>query len=321
MTRRLVDLMGGEIRVASSPGVGSVFEVRLPYRESAGEVLVRGDYAPDMHAGPRLVGLRILVAEDNEINRMVIDDMLRAEGAQLTIVENRRLAVDAIAEGGAWDLALLDVQMPEMDGLEACRRILELVPELPVIGQTAHALSEEHAKCRGAGMVDVVTKPIDPDRLVQTVLRHLPLPGGLKAHQNSGEASGSWDDLASTAPAPGALIDWQGLAAVYRGKEPFIDRLIGIAIRSLQPVPERLRSAALANDLAEIGSTAHRLKGSLGSLMAAQSAALATRTQDAARSGSPDAAALSTELAEQVDAILEALARHQGVRTESTGSD
>jgi PAS domain S-box-containing protein len=321
ITRRLVDLMGGQILIESSPGKGSVFEVQLPYREVTDGVSVSGECAPDNRGGPRLAGLRILVAEDNEINGLVIDEMLRAEGARLTIVENGRLAVDAVANGGAWDLALLDVQMPEMDGLEACRRILELVPDLPVIGQTAHALSEEHAKCRDAGMVDVVTKPIDPDRLVQTVLRHLPLPGGLKAQQNSAEASGSRDDLASTAPASGDLIDWQGLAAVYRGKESFIDRLIGIAIRSLQPVPERLRAAALANNLAEIGSTAHRLKGSLGSLMAAESAALATRTQHAARSGSPEAAALSTELAEQVDAILEALARHKGVRTESTRSE
>ncbi|MBI2733007.1 MAG: response regulator [Aquabacterium sp.] len=71
---------------------------------------------------------------------------------------------------------LMDIQMPGMDGYEATCRILTLAPGLPVIGQTAHAMAEEHAKCRAAGMVDLVVKPIDLSALVQTILRHATPP-------------------------------------------------------------------------------------------------------------------------------------------------
>jgi len=74
---------------------------------------------------------------------------------------------------GAYDVVLMDVQMPEMDGHEATRRILKLAPDLPVIGQTAHALKEEQDKCRKAGMVGYISKPIDPVALARLVLQHV----------------------------------------------------------------------------------------------------------------------------------------------------
>ena len=129
---------------------------------------------PATPPGRRLAGYSILVAEDNELNRLVIEDMLTGEGARVECVENGRLAVEKATAPDAvcYDVVLMDVQMPEMDGYEATRHIRERAPGLPVIGVTAHALPEEHARCRAAGMVESLVKPVETDKLVSVIQRH-----------------------------------------------------------------------------------------------------------------------------------------------------
>ena len=108
--------------------------------------------------------------------QMVLAELLSYEGAEVTMSDNGVSAMAKLAQHGAeaFDLVLMDIQMPVMDGYEATRRIQALAPSLPVIGQTAHAMSEEHAKCRAAGMVDLVVKPIELEALVSTIRRHVP---------------------------------------------------------------------------------------------------------------------------------------------------
>jgi PAS domain S-box-containing protein len=176
ITQRLVQLMGGQVSVRSQPGAGSVFEVRLPLLEPApaGQAFALPPM-PQPAGKERLVGLSILVAEDDEINRMVLEDMLGGEGARITLAENGRIAIEHVIHEGpeGFDVVLMDVQMPEMDGFDATRRIRQLVPHLPVIGQTAHALAEERERCLASGMVDHVAKPVDLDQLVAVILKHL----------------------------------------------------------------------------------------------------------------------------------------------------
>jgi CheY-like chemotaxis protein/anti-sigma regulatory factor (Ser/Thr protein kinase) len=125
-------------------------------------------------AGPRLSGYSLLVAEDNELNRMVLEELLKGEGARVECVENGRLAVEKATgrNAGHFDVVLTDVQMPEMDGYEATRKIRERAPELPVIGVTAHALPEERARCLAAGMAECVVKPVAIETLVAVIRRH-----------------------------------------------------------------------------------------------------------------------------------------------------
>lgn len=172
IVRRLVEMMGGEIHAESAAGEGSVFEARLP--------CVAAEAAPpSAAAGARaahpLEGLSILVAEDDDVNQLVMEDNLRSDGARPVIVGGGGEAVERIRRDGpdAFDIVLMDIQMPDMDGFEAARRILEIAPGLPIVGQTAHALAEERDKCFAAGMVDHIAKPIDPDELVTMILRHV----------------------------------------------------------------------------------------------------------------------------------------------------
>ncbi|MBS0396765.1 MAG: response regulator, partial [Proteobacteria bacterium] len=213
ISQRLAELLGGQLSAASEPGVGSVFSLRLPVRAcappAAARSMLRGG------AGERLPGVPVLVAEDNEVNRLVLAEALGAEGARVTLVENGRLAVEAVErDPAAFRLVLMDVQMPEMDGLEATRRLREIAPALPVIGQTAHALRAEHERCRAAGMTATVTKPIDLEQLVAILMAQL---------------SGSAGDAPSPAgPAPAAaaaVVDWRALHRRYAGRPQFVGRL------------------------------------------------------------------------------------------------
>ncbi len=182
ITKRLVEMLGGEIRVHSTLGQGSQFEVTLPLTTaSVNEASTAPAPTPTTHneplpLGSRLAGLTILAAEDNPINQVVLHEFLKMEGANVTFVDSGQGAIDCVREWGPdhFDLILMDVQMPLVDGYEATRQIKTFAPDLPIIGQTAHAMAEERANCLAAGMVDMVVKPIELERLVQTLRRNLP---------------------------------------------------------------------------------------------------------------------------------------------------
>ena len=175
ISRRLAELMGGEVQVHSTLGAGSVFELRLPLIAVTGAVPIAADEAAWGDEPRRLAGVRVLVAEDNDVNQIVLERALEIEGACTVIVDDGRQAVNRVLADGrdAFDVVLMDIQMPEMDGYEATRRILELAPDLPVIGQTAHAMQDERRECLAAGMVDHIAKPIDFRRLVDMIVHHL----------------------------------------------------------------------------------------------------------------------------------------------------
>ena len=175
--KRIVDLMQGTIEVRSQPGAGSEFVVTLPLVEPAPDVPAPKRVDLDSSGTrrvARLAGLRILLAEDNEVNQMVAQAMLRREGPEVVTVGDGQLAVDAVVREGAdaFDVVLMDIQMPGMDGFEATRRIHAIAPSLPVIGQTAHVLQDTIEQCRAAGMVAHLPKPIDRHELIMLIMQH-----------------------------------------------------------------------------------------------------------------------------------------------------
>ena len=169
--RQLVDLMGGTISAAARPGKGATFTVELPLQRAAGEafqadaLIEQADAAPD--------GLRILLAEDNPTNRKVAELMLATIGAQLDCVENGKEAVEA-ARRGVYDLALIDLQMPVMDGLSAIRamRAEELAhgrPRMPMIVLSANVMPEHLAASKAAGADAHIGKPIRAHDLINAI--------------------------------------------------------------------------------------------------------------------------------------------------------
>jgi CheY-like chemotaxis protein len=157
---RLIEAMKGSIHLESAPGKGSTFHVLLPLPPATMTA------APPATAPDRLEPLRVLVAEDNPVNQLVAVRMLQRMGHVVDVAADGQQAIDAF-HAGAYDLVLMDCQMPGIDGFEATRRIrkLENTGRTPVIAITAHAMEGAREQCLQAGMDDYLAKPLTLEKL------------------------------------------------------------------------------------------------------------------------------------------------------------
>ncbi len=312
ISRDLVQMMGGEIKVKSELGAGSTFSVRLPLPEVDAPMQDPADAARDV--GSRLNGVRILAAEDVEANRFILEDLLDCEGAVVTFAHDGQQAVDLLTEKGAsaFDVVLMDVQMPVMDGYEATCRIASAAPQLPVIGLTAHALDEARQHCHAAGMKAHVAKPVDADALVGAILEFVQPPEGagsaIAIAQPEGERSLSRHPADAEEP-----VDWAALTARFNRREAFVAKLVDKAIESVREKPGKLREAASVDDYESLAFVAHALKGVAGNLMANGVFEMAKSTEMAARAGEPGAIESAHELAGKIDELLAALERRSSL--------
>ena len=228
--------------------------------------------------------LRILVAEDNPVNRKLVTTLLHKRGHHVTAVEDGRAAVRAvIGDREGFDVALMDVQMPEMSGFEATEAIRAHeagTRHLPIVALTAHAMQGDRERCLAAGMDGYLAKPIDVDEMIATV-----------EHFANGEAGAASAERAEPAAAPLTPFD-ERVALAYAGADR---RLLKQVIKLFQSdAPGGMRNIARAierQDGEALRMAAHALRGSLAAIGAAASAQAATDLEAIGRTGHFDAAA------------------------------
>ncbi len=219
--------------------------------------------------------LRILLAEDNPVNQKVAVRMLEKRGHKVIVAGNGAEAAAAVAEGG-FDLVLMDVQMPEMDGYEATAAIREHEREtgghLPIIAMTAHAMEGDREKCLAAGMDGYVAKPVASRELFAVI-------EGLVSTTPDGE------EKATMMPEDTALIDEEAALSRVEGDRELLAEIIRDFLDGLPESRAAVEDAVSRSDAAAAERAAHALKGSLGVLGAARAAEAAARLETLAREG------------------------------------
>ncbi|HPQ35074.1 MAG TPA: ATP-binding protein [Tenuifilaceae bacterium] len=170
ISKALVNKMGGEISVESSPNEGSKFTFTIPYNTSTEKKYLTSEFMTEQPKGGKK---KILITEDNEINYLYFKQLLTQINAEFSWAANGLEAVEMVRSNPSIDLVLMDIKMPVKDGLEATREIKKIRNDLPIIAQTAYAFESDKEKALAAGCDDYISKPINRDRLIEMLSKYL----------------------------------------------------------------------------------------------------------------------------------------------------
>jgi CheY-like chemotaxis protein/HPt (histidine-containing phosphotransfer) domain-containing protein len=252
--------------------------------------------------------LRILLAEDNPVNQRVALHMLSKAGHSTVAVSNGKKAVAALARE-RFELVLMDIQMPEMDGLEATRAIRAEEEKsgrhVPIVAMTAHAMKGDRERCLAAGMDDYVSKPVQADALFR-VIQSAVMP--------------TEPDTVRATPADrmDQVFDRQAALARVDGNEEFLAEIIGLFLADASCRVDEIQHAIEQRDLKHLQSAAHSLKGAAGCLGGCRTSIAASRLEEIGTEGNLTDAAdafavLQWELARLNGAMTEMVIEHPSV--------
>ncbi|MDB5396903.1 MAG: hypothetical protein JWM91_4409 [Rhodospirillales bacterium] len=280
LCKQLVEAMHGTIGMNSEPGVGSTFWVRLPFTPAEQPKRIR----PLETAQKLRASARILVAEDLYINQVVVRSMLEGEGYAVTIAKDGLEAVEALMDE-KYDLVMMDMEMPNMDGIAATRAIRELgepARSVPIIALSANAMQEQIERCRAAGMNDHLAKPIDRDQMLAAIEKWL----------NAGsDMSAVMTRVVNALP----IVDEDVAREIEsRLQEPQFLSILAAFREQLVAASDRISAT---NERSEIETQAHAMVSISGALGFSQLLAASRAAMSAARENTADLAAATAELA------------------------
>jgi CheY-like chemotaxis protein/HPt (histidine-containing phosphotransfer) domain-containing protein len=257
ISKRLSRLLGGDITVASTMGVGTTFTAEIDPGPLKNVEMLYGvteavivPQAKPLQAMEIKLNARILFAEDGIDNQRLISTYLRKAGADVTIAPNGKVAVDLMCKE-KFDLVLMDMQMPVLDGYGAASKLREMGCKHPIIALTAHAMAEDRGKCIAAGCTDYLTKPIERERLLTTVASYL---------SNSQPSS-------TPAPTPTPTSTANAHAGAYESdfaSDPEMRDLVDEYVQRLPEEVSKLVSLLQDQQIEPLRRVAHQLKGSGG---------------------------------------------------------
>ena len=278
ITREIVDLMNGDIHVESQLGKGSAFTVRIPIKRANAQLAPASSPVPAAGNSARdepLPPLRILLAEDMDVNRDMVKFFLARHPVEIVEAVNGLEARDLCARL-TFDVVLMDIEMPEMDGLSAIEaiRAIEAAARrepVPIYALTAHALKEQVDQCLAAGAQKVITKPVGKRELVET-LRQL-------------ATSRAAESPPSSEPAADPPLDDERLVREFDGDAVMAHQLLKSFLAKLPGHVDEIRVAIGLNQFEELRRAAHKIKGAAANLAAVPLAAAAADLETAARAG------------------------------------
>ncbi|MGB7342916.1 MAG: ATP-binding protein [Pirellulaceae bacterium] len=281
ITKRLAEAMGGKVVAQSELGKGSTFFFTASLEQ--GEGGAAGSHPIDDLDAEKLVipPLKILLAEDGKANQMVAVSLLGSWGHSVEVAEDGQSAVD-LWQSGNFDVILMDVQMPIMDGLDATRRIRELEAgcdkPISIIAVTAHAMAGDQSRCLAAGMDDYVSKPIKRADM-NRALQHFAIQDTRFSGDEASDSpnTSEYSDL--------RVIDWDACLEIAGGDKELRDQILVLAISEFPNLYSQLETAIADRDLEASRRLAHTIKGEGRAISADRIAAVAERVEQECAKG------------------------------------
>ncbi|WP_443936834.1 PAS domain S-box protein [Pedobacter sp. MW01-1-1] len=252
ISKNLVEQMGGEIFVESKKGEGSTISFVIQFEKGIGEDLPVKKV--EKFEEDFLQGKKILVTDDNELNRLVASMLLLDYGATVLVAENGAIAIEML-EREDFDLVLMDIQMPVMDGYLATKVIREKDEKIPVIALTASAIQGERERCLNAGMNDYISKPINETEFLKVIHKWLLLTEVTVVKEEDMGIENERD-----------LYDLSSIRLISKGREDFVKKMVDMFCEQLPSLVKEMSDAFHANDLTQMGALAHKLKSSIDHL-------------------------------------------------------
>ncbi|MDP4256438.1 MAG: response regulator, partial [Bacteroidota bacterium] len=267
--KNMVEMQQGELLVQSTEGKGSAFIIRIPYQisvETMEEAEEETEEIDFKSLGPR----KVLVAEDVELNQYLARHILESWDFEVAIAANGREAIELLNKD-SFDCILMDVQMPEMDGIEATQRIRKLPDPvkacIPIIALTANALKGDSEKYLAAGMNDYLAKPFDEDNLFRVIQRNLVMHSSpVEVDRTRSNSPIATKNHIGMIPSNDKLYDLSMVRSVSGGDEGFIKKMVSLFIETVPQNMKELIVAVEAENWDQVGKTAHKLKSTVDSM-------------------------------------------------------